>query len=90
MGILSEWDTWTCVESCGETTEYRNRTCEADDNYPGDPVMCPPDCSEENLGEEQNCYAGCCGSKLKVNMWHWSIETNWIEIKEVEKVFQKV
>lgn len=52
--------------------------------------MCPPDCSEEKLSEEQNCYAGCCGSKLKVNMWHWSIANNLIEIKEVEKVFQKV
>ena len=60
-GTLTEWSDWTCVESCGDTTEYRNRTCESDDDYPH-PEKCPPSCDGQ-LNEERDCNAGCCGSK---------------------------
>ena len=56
-GNWGSWDTWTCVETCGETVEYRNRTCEgnADEEYDDCEVTCegPP-------SEEQPCFNECC------------------------------
>ena len=62
-GKLGPWTEWTCVDSCGETTEYRNRTCLPDPYYNGDPEECPPECDEKDLWEEVECDAGCCARK---------------------------
>jgi hypothetical protein len=57
-GEWSEWTTWTCLAECGETTEFRNRTCEASaDNPPyGD---CEPSCPGSD-SEQNQCDNGCC------------------------------
>ena len=58
-GVPSTWSEWECVEECGETSEYRNRTCLPDPSYPADEVeLCPPQC--DDLSDERECYAGCC------------------------------
>jgi len=67
---VSEWSTWTCIDSCGYTTEYRNRTCENNPDYKGYPEHCPPVCNED-LSEEAECDAGCCG---KAGVWSaWQV-----------------
>ena len=60
-GTPSAWGDWECVESCGETIEFRNRTCleplEIDI-----PANCTFDC-DEKLSEVNECFAGCCVCK---------------------------
>ena len=50
------WTSWECIDTCGVTVEFRNRTCEPDPavSHPCD-VTCPGKASEEI-----ECYAGCC------------------------------
>ena len=61
VGVLSEWTTWTCEDSCGYTTEYRNRTCLNDPDYYYY-HSCPPSC-DGPFSEENECDAGCCDSE---------------------------
>ena len=56
-GDWTEWDQWLCIGSCGNTTEYRNRTCVAKGNKKDD---CAHDCGDGEPSEEQECFAGCC------------------------------
>ena len=60
-GKVSEWSTWECVDSCGYTVEFRNRTCENDPRFE-DYENCLPEC-DEDLSEEVECDAGCCPRK---------------------------
>ena len=63
-GVLSPWSDWMCLESCGDTVEFRNRTCDApDDLVPG----CPFDCGDALLSEQVECNNGCCDRKLALN-----------------------
>ena len=59
-GEWSQWTEWECEDTCGITTETRNRTCGPDpavgDN--GCPWTCPGDDSEST-----ECDNGCCDSK---------------------------
>ena len=58
-GELSPWTAWLCVDSCGETIEYRNRTCIPPYNLPDD---CEVDCDGAPLYQIHECDAGPCES----------------------------
>ena len=60
-GTPSAWGDWECVESCGETIEFRNRTCLAPLAI-DIPAGCTFDC-DEKLYEVNECFAGCCVCK---------------------------
>ena len=53
-----EWTEWYCPQSCGVTTESRNRTC----NKENVPAGCEDDCVGPPE-EELPCDAGCCPGK---------------------------
>ena len=58
-GVPGPWTDWICVDTCGETVEYRNRTClPPDDLEPNCPYTCDFD-----LFQEVPCFAGCCECK---------------------------
>ena len=60
-GDWTPWTAWLCVDSCGNTKEFRNRTCEEPANLPQD---CDFFCDGDD-NEVRDCYAGCCeGKKL--------------------------
>ena len=64
-GILSKWTDWLCIDTCGNTTQVRNRTCDPDPDFDQDVDDCPPEC-DEPLTESEECDAGCCKREYKL------------------------
>ena len=59
-GTPGPWGDWVCDASCGETVEYRNRTCVAPDDVE---EGCGYDCNFDP-SETIACFAGCCDGEL--------------------------
>ena len=59
-GVLSNWATYECDETCGITTQRHTRECVADE---GNDPSCPdPDCDTTVFTDEEECEQPepCC------------------------------
>ena len=62
-GTPGPWGDWVCDASCGETVEYRNRTCVAPDDVE---EGCGFEC-DFDLSQTVQCFAGCCDGELSLS-----------------------